>query len=80
MKIYYLKWSATGRAPEEGGAAYTDKARAEQHARYCNERLSWKHGIFRCRWIIGTLDLKPEIKEDEDISNCMKSNMERGGF
>ena len=57
MKIYYLKWSPTG-AVSDGGAAYTTRKRAEEHAEYCNGRLSRRRRILCCKWIIGTLDLK----------------------
>lgn len=61
MRIYYLKWSGTGRAPKDG-AAYTDERQAEIYADFCNSRRGWKGRILGYRWVIGTLDLKEGSK------------------
>ena len=57
MRIYYLEWSGTGRAPKDG-AAYIDKDLAEKYAAFCNSRRRWQHRILGHQWVVGTLDLK----------------------
>ena len=57
MEIYYLKWIPGGAAPV-GGAAYTDKERAEKHAAHCNSKLKWYHKLSAGNWIVSTLDLR----------------------
>ncbi len=62
MRIYYLYWTGTGRAPR-GGAAYTDSARAERHAEHANKHKHWTSRLFGHRWAVSTLNLKEGPKD-----------------
>lgn len=61
-EIYVLKWMPQGRVPA-GGAAYTDKARAEAHAESANKNLKWWYRLSGGQWIVSTLMLREGPKD-----------------